>query len=186
MRFALSLWYSRLAVICPYVSTRGPRLCFYQTRSAWSMDQGSNKNHSPAYHFAPTVTKFCVMWEVSSLPHDTKFGNCRCEIVDSRAFPSWSLIHGLRWSGLIKAEPLSLCQYKGPQVYHCVWCFRTANLAVRWRISHRQLSTYWVKIRQLSGRAFSSLSDNPVRYHIWIYQIQQITCFQIVIQVRLG
>ena len=80
-------------------------LCFYQTRSAWSMDQGSNKNHSPAYHFAPTVTKFCVMWEGSSLPHDTKFGNCRCEIVDSREFPSWSLIHGLRWSGLIKAEP---------------------------------------------------------------------------------
>ena len=69
------------------------------------MDQGSNKNHSPAYHFAPTVTKFCVIWEGSSLPHDTKFGNSRCEIVDSRAFPSWSLIHGLRWSGLIKAEP---------------------------------------------------------------------------------
>ena len=40
-----------------------------------------------------------------ALPHDTKLGNCRCKIVDSRAFPSWSLIHGLRWSGLIKAEP---------------------------------------------------------------------------------
>ena len=84
------------------------RLCFYQTRSAWSMDQGSNKNHSPAYHFAPTVTKFCVMWEGSSLPHDTKFSNSRCEIVDSRAFPSWSLIHGLRWSGLIKVGPETL------------------------------------------------------------------------------
>ena len=81
------------------------RLCFYQTRSAWSVDQGSNKNHSPAYNFAPTVTKFCVMWEGLSLPHDTTFGNCRCKIVDSRAFPSWSLIHGLCWSGLIKAEP---------------------------------------------------------------------------------
>ena len=69
------------------------------------MDQGSNENHYRAYNFAPTVTKFCVMWEGLSLPHDTKFGNCRCEIVDSRAFPSWSLIHGLRWSGLIKAEP---------------------------------------------------------------------------------
>ena len=78
---------------------------FYQTRSAWSVDQGSNKNHSPAYNFAPTVTKFCVMWEGLSLLHDTKLGNCRCKIVDSRAFPSWSLIHGLRWSGLIKAEP---------------------------------------------------------------------------------
>ena len=78
---------------------------FYQTRSAWSVDQGSNKNHSPAYNFAPTVTKFCVLWEGLSLPHDTKFGNCRCTIVDSWAFLSWSLIHGLRWSGLIKAEP---------------------------------------------------------------------------------
>ena len=81
---------------------------FYQTRSAWSVDQGSNKNHSPAYNFAPTVTKFCVMWEGLSLPHDTKFGNCRCKIVDSRSFPSWSLIHGLRWSGLIKVGP-DLC-----------------------------------------------------------------------------
>ena len=80
-------------------------LCFYQAGSAWSMDQGSNKNHSPAYNFAPTVTKFCVVWEGLSVPRDTKFGNCRCEIVDSRAFPSWSLIHGLPWSGLIKAEP---------------------------------------------------------------------------------
>ena len=74
------------------------------------MDQGSNKNHSPAYNFAPTVTKFCVMWEGLSLPHGTKFGNCRCKIVDSRAFPSWSLIHGLRWSGLIKAE-LGQCHW---------------------------------------------------------------------------
>ena len=69
------------------------------------MDQGSNKNHSPAYNFTPTVTKFCVMWEGLSLPHDTKFGNCRCKIVDSRSFHSWSLIHGLCWSGLIKVGP---------------------------------------------------------------------------------
>ena len=72
------------------------------------MDQGSNKNHSPAYNFTPTVTKFCVMWEGLSLPHDTKFGNCRCKIVDSRSFHSWSLIHGLRWSGLIKVGPVQL------------------------------------------------------------------------------
>ena len=72
------------------------------------MDQGSNKNHYHAYNFAPIVTKLCVLWEGLSLPHDTKFGNCRCEIVDSRAFPSWSLIHGFRWSGLIKAEPGSI------------------------------------------------------------------------------
>ena len=91
----------------PCVTTLGhtARLCFYQTRSAWSRDQGSNKNHSPAYNFALTVTKFCVMWEGLSLPHDTKFGNCRCKIVDSRKLPIWSLIHGSSWSGLIKAEP---------------------------------------------------------------------------------
>ena len=82
---------------------------FYQTRSAWSVDQGSNKNHSPAYNFAPTVTKFCVMWEGLSLPHDTKFGNCRCKIVDGRSFPSWSLIHGSSWSGLIKVGPGATC-----------------------------------------------------------------------------
>ena len=63
-------------------------------QSAWSVDQGSNKNHSPAYNFAPTLTKLCVMWEGLSLPHDTEFSNCRCKIVDSRAFFIWSLIHG--------------------------------------------------------------------------------------------
>ena len=78
---------------------------FYQTRSAWSMDQGSNENHSPVNSFAPTVTKFCVTWEGQALPHDTEFGNCRDKIVDSRAFLSWSLIHGLSWSGLIKVGP---------------------------------------------------------------------------------
>ena len=78
---------------------------FYQTRSAWSMDQGSNKNHSPVNNCAPTVTKFCVMWEGQALPYDTKFSNCRDKIVDSRAFLSWSLIHGSSWSGLIKLGP---------------------------------------------------------------------------------
>ena len=38
-------------------------LCFYQTRSAWSMDQGSTKKRSAVHNFVPTVTKFCVMWE---------------------------------------------------------------------------------------------------------------------------
>ena len=80
-------------------------LCFYQTRSAWSVDQGSNINQSPAYNFTPTVTKFCVMWEGLSLPRDTKFGSCRCKLVDSRAFTRWSLIHGLHWSVLIKVGP---------------------------------------------------------------------------------
>ena len=81
------------------------RLCFYQTRSAWSMDQGSTRKRSAVHNFDPTVTKFCVMWEGLSLPHDTKFRNCRGEIVDRTMIFIWSLIHGSGWSGFIKAEP---------------------------------------------------------------------------------
>ena len=69
------------------------------------MDQGSTMKRSAVHNFAPTVTKFCVMWEGQALPHDTNFGNSRCEIVGRRVIFIWSLIHGLRWSGLIKAEP---------------------------------------------------------------------------------
>ena len=69
-------------------------LCFYQTRSAWSRDQRSTWKRSAVHNFAPTVMKFCVMWEGLSLPHDTKFGNCRGEIVDRRMILIWSLIHG--------------------------------------------------------------------------------------------
>ena len=69
------------------------------------MDQGSTRKRSAVHNFAPTVTKFCVMWEGQALPHDTKFGNCRCEIVGTIVILIWSLIHGLYWSGLIKAEP---------------------------------------------------------------------------------
>ena len=78
---------------------------FYQTRSAWSMDQGSIRKRSAVYNFVPRVTKFCVMWEGLSLPHDTKFGNCKSKIVDRRLIISWSLIHGSSWSGLIKVGP---------------------------------------------------------------------------------
>ena len=69
------------------------------------MDQGSTKKRSAVHNSTPTVTKFCVMWEGQALPHDTKFGNCRCEIVGRRVIFIWSLIHGSSWSGLIKAEP---------------------------------------------------------------------------------
>ena len=69
------------------------------------MDQGSTRKRSAVHNFARAVTKFCVMWEGLSLPHDTKFGNCRGEIVDRRMIFIWSLIHGSGWSRLIKAEP---------------------------------------------------------------------------------
>ena len=78
---------------------------FYQTRSAWSMDQGSTKKRSAVHNFVPAVTKFRVVWEGLSLPQDTKFGNCRDEIVDRRVIFIWSLIHGSSWSGLIKVGP---------------------------------------------------------------------------------
>ena len=93
----------------PFCNSSHTRLCFYQTRSAWSMDQGSNRKHSAVHNSAPTVTKFCVMWEGQALPHDTKFSNCRCEIIGRRVIFIWSLIPGSSWSGLIKAEPGVMC-----------------------------------------------------------------------------
>ena len=69
------------------------------------MDQESTKKRSAVHNFAPTFTKFCVMWEGQALPHDTKFGNSRCEIVGRRVIFIWSLIHGSSWSGLIKVGP---------------------------------------------------------------------------------
>ena len=65
---------------------------FYQTRSAWSMDQGSTKKRSAVHNFVPTVTKFWVMWEGLSLPHDTKFGNCRGLLTGKWfSFDPWSM-----------------------------------------------------------------------------------------------
>ena len=72
------------------------------------MDQGSTRKRSAVHNFAPTVTKFCVMWEGQALPQDTKFGNCRCKIVGRRVIFIWSLIHRSSWSGLIKAKPVQL------------------------------------------------------------------------------
>ena len=37
----------------------------------------STEKQSPLDNFAHTVTKFCDMWEGLSLPHVTKFSNCR-------------------------------------------------------------------------------------------------------------
>ena len=70
------------ATVHPTPAPMVARLLFYQTRSAWSMDQGSTRKRSAVHNCVPTVTKCCVMWEGLSLPHDTKFGNCRGEIVD--------------------------------------------------------------------------------------------------------
>ena len=89
---------SRDLSVCP-----GPTFIKPDQLDPWIKDQ--NKNHSPVNNFAPTVTKFCVMWEGQALPHDTKFRNCRDKIVEGRTVPNWSLIHGSSWSGLIKVGP---------------------------------------------------------------------------------
>ena len=96
---------------------------FYQTRSAWSMDQGSTKKRSAVHNFVPTVTKFCVMWEGLSFPHDTKFGNCRGETVDRRVIFIWSLIHGSSWSGLIKVGPALCREWKARWLKIRLWIY---------------------------------------------------------------
>ena len=103
------------------------------------MDQGSTMKRSAVHNFAPTVTKFCVMWEGLSLPHDTKFGNSRCEIVGRRVIFIWSLIHGLRWSGLIKVGPGHRCPTK--QSGHIT---RVIHMMGICNLSPRGLD-YWMK-----------------------------------------
>ena len=71
----------------------------------WIEDQMKKKKKKSLaiYNFASTVMKFYVTW--SSLPLSTKSCNCMDITVNSWAFPSWSLIQGWIWSGLLKAEP---------------------------------------------------------------------------------
>ena len=131
---------------------------FYQTRSVWSMDQGSNENHSPVNNFVATVTKFCVLWEGQALPQDTKFSNCRDKIVDSRAFISWSLIHGSSWSGLIKLGPgdclnikMPSYQYRDPQVKDS---FATI-LSLTWESPYMEIrSLYWNRAHKFVASFF--------------------------------
>ena len=121
-------WRRGICIIVPVsaklpwlIWVRSNRPQFYQTRSAWSMDQASTMKRSAVHNFVPTVTKFCVMWEGLSLPHDTKFGNCRGEIVDRRVFFIWSLIHGSSWSGLIKVGP----DHQATAKYNSTWTVYT-------------------------------------------------------------
>ena len=157
----------------------GTWLCFYQKRSAWSMDQGSTKKRSAVHNFVPTVTKFCVMWEGLSLPHDTKFGNCRGEIVDRRMVFIWSLIHGSGWSRLIKAEPgrsHRVTAYNGmPQLFlpdvdsSAIWSMK--NMCTRLNKNWHEfvLHYFWFG---WSGHASSNISkcrSNIVyKYHAFI------------------
>ena len=139
-------------------------LCFYQTRSAWSMDQGSNRKQSAVHNFAPTITKFCVMWEGQALPHDTKFGNSRYEIEGRRVIFIWSLIHGSSWSGLIKAEP-------------GVLGFVNPNTSSAWPVYRRQEPTgkgFLQKLVKNCGqrRTFHKVMSE----YIWLRRLQQNGC----------
>ena len=73
------------------------------------MDQGSTKKRSAGHKLVPTVTKFCVMWEGLSLPHDTKFGNCRgCNLGCSfAAFCRWHSQLGKNSCMVIKSGVVS-------------------------------------------------------------------------------
>ena len=102
------------------------------------MDQGSTRKRSAVHNFAPTVTKFCVMWEGQALPHDTKFGNSRCEIVGRRVIFIWSLIHGSSWSGLIKV---------GPERCRCLICMCWFML-IHWKLIFGGMSE-WLLINSL-------------------------------------
>ena len=111
------------------------------------MDQGSTRKRSAVHNFAPTVTKFCVMWEGQALPHDTKFGKSRCEIVGRRVIFIWSLIHGSSWSGLIKVGP-------GRLIYVCItrpqWVNSTLSVWLDWhgRLWIIIMTIIWTNITQ--------------------------------------
>ena len=134
------------------------------------MDQGSNKNHSPVNNFAPTVTKFCVMWEGQALPHDTKFGNCRGRIVDSRMFPSWSLIHGLSWSSLIKAEPGCYEKFgpKGCEIwFYIIFCFILSFLS--WPARHIIVNKIDITCHVTASQFLQWVCD-VISEQLWRYQ----------------
>ena len=107
------------------------------------MDQGSTRKRSAVHNFAPTVTKFCVMWEGQALPHDTKFGNSRCEIVGRRVIFIRSLIHGLSWSGLIKAEPGAHNTHC--QITLCFTCDTALHLTIKYMTAdHTNICYTWM------------------------------------------
>ena len=176
---------------------------FYQPGSAWSMDQGSNKNHSPVNNFTPTVTKFCVTWEGQALPHDTKFRNSRGKIVGSRTFPYWSLIHGSSWSGLIKAGPGVYGEadpMNPPECHHITITKQNQTKTVRTFMAYIvPAAVICDNGRDHSGHGFSqweailqqAASHNLIQYwprHMTLYAIIVQQCFKValIIDSTLG
>ena len=96
--------------------------CFHQTRIHSPMVWWLTENPTTIYNFAPTLTKFYVTWEGLSIPHVIKFCNCRCKIVDSKAFPRSPLIHRSSYANFIQMRP-------GFLAYHAITSFYKAKLA---------------------------------------------------------
>ena len=86
-------------------------------RNPWIKDQLGNALLSTISHLQ--LPNFVSCGRDKPLPHDTKFGNCRCEIVGTIVIFIWSLIHGLYWSGLIKVEPEATCPVNGCHNPYC-------------------------------------------------------------------
>ena len=119
------------------------------------MDQGSTRKRSAVHNSAPTVTKFCVMWEGQALPHDTKFGNSRCEIVGRRVIFIWSLIHGSSWSGLIKVGPGQLILTRWDRHISMVSARKTSTpLLKHWSYVFFALTHQYVCVNKLGHHWF--------------------------------
>ena len=96
------LWDRRRPSTVTVTETPGPTFIKPDQRNPWIKDQLWNDLLSTILHLQLPNFVSCGRDKPS---HMTKFGNSRCEIVGRRVIFIWSLIHGLRWSGLIKAEP---------------------------------------------------------------------------------
>ena len=104
-------------------------------------------DHKPrSLHFTLTVTKFCELPEGQALPHDAKFHVCDRKIADGRVIFGRSLIHGLRWFGLINAEPEMRLILAGMMPQACV-------------ISTYRVSLYWLKAQQGQRQNIMGQSD---------------------------
>ena len=150
------------------------------------MDQGSTMKRSAVHNFAPTVTKFCVMWEGQALPHDTKFGNSRCEIVGRRVIFIWSLIHGLRWSGLIKAEPGRQLGENVLTIIHVMTKYHQSILIIFWWDAVRFYIFFLILVTlpttdidnkvQIINIVICSWLSIPCPMMPWVFSDQPVAC----------
>ena len=98
---------------------------------------------------------------------DTKFGNCRCEIVGRRVIFIWSLIHESSWSGLIKVESW-LCIY---YTYRC----QISRICYIWELrSIRVGNNTVIKVRLRNSGDTASVI--PMGTHNGVRSKTTVTC----------